>query len=130
MGYLRYGSVTSFIQLSENKRVSSTDQPSFRDFLIRFRNGDKALEDWALLCGCNVSKFIMPSTTPVRLAYTNSVVAENNYSISMSLNKSMYTNKIVRKSFKAAKLITDEFGGLQSVLQLSVVARVILLLNL
>ena len=67
------------------------------------------------------------NATPVRLANTNLFVAENNYSMLMPLNKSVY--KVVHNSSKAAKLSPDEFGGLQQALQLSVGARVMLLLN-
>ena len=81
--------MTTAVQLTKNQRVSPTNQERFRDFLIRLRNGKNTLEDWALLSVRNLSKFIIPNTAPIRIAYTNSVVAENNYSMLMSLNKSV-----------------------------------------
>ena len=66
----------------------------------------------------------------MRPAFTNPVVSENNYSMLMSLNKSVYIIKAAQNSSKAAKLSLNEFGGMQPVFQLSVGARVMLLLNL
>ena len=48
----------------------------------------------------------------------------------MSLNKSVYIIKAAQNSSKAPKLSSNEFGGMQPVFQLSVGARVMLLLNL
>ena len=70
------------------------------------------------------------NTIPVRLAYKNSVVAENIYSMLMSLNKSVYTIEAVKNSSKSVNVSANEFGGFQPVLQLSVEARVLFLLNL
>ena len=93
------------------------------------KNGDNTLGDWVLYCSHNFSKFNVSfiNGTPVRLANTNLFVAENSYSMLMPLNISVY--KVVHNSSKAAKLSTGEFGGLQQALQLSVGARVMLLLN-
>ena len=66
----------------------------------------------------------------MRPAFTNPVVPENNYSMLMSLNKSVYIIKAAQSSSKAEKLSLNEFGGMQPVFQLSVGARVILFLNL
>lgn len=63
------------------------------------------------------------NTKPVRLAYTNSVATENNYSMMISLNKSGYTINVVHNCCIAAKLRTDESEDLQPVLQLFIGAR-------
>ena len=130
MGYLGHRSVTNVFKLTVNERVSSTNQQKFRDFLIRSRNGDNTPEDWVFRYSRNVSKFNMSSinTAPVRPVYTNSVEVENNYSVLMSLRKSVFTIKAFHHSPKAAKLGADESGGLQLVVQLSVGNRIMLLL--
>ena len=51
---------------------------------------------------------------PVRPAFTNPVVPENNYSMLMSLNKSVYIIKAAQNSSKAEKLSLNEFGGMQA----------------
>ena len=60
--------MTTAVQLTKNQRVFPTNQERFRDFLIRLRNGNNTLEDWALLSVRNLSKFITPNTAPIRIA--------------------------------------------------------------
>ena len=98
--------------------------------MIHLRNEENTLEDWVLICSRNVSKFKVSciNTTPVRHAYTNLVVAENNHPMLMSLNNSVYAMKAVHNSPKATKLSTDEFGGSQPVPRLCVGPRLMLLL--
>ena len=95
------------VKVTEKQRVSFTYQKRFRKFLIHLRKRENTLEDWTLLCSLNVFKFNVSSinTIPVIPAYTNSVLSENNYSMLILLNK-------------------------QPVFQLSLRARVMLLLNL
>ena len=74
------------------------------------------------------------NTIPAKHPCSSSDVAENRYSMLISLNKSVYTIyntiKVVHNSSKAAKLNTDEFVSLQSVPQLSLGVREVLPLNL
>ena len=104
--------------------------------MIHLWNGDKTFREWALLGNCIVSKLNVSSinTIPAKYPCTSSDVAENRYSMLISLNKSVYTIyntiKVVHNSSKAAKLNTDEFVSLQSVPQLSLGVREVLPINL
>ena len=93
---------------------------------------EDTLEDWNLLSSRNILYFNVSalSAIPVRLSYTNTVVANNNYSMLISLKQKVYVLKAVHNSSKASKLSAEEFSGLQPLFQLSIGARVMLLNNL
>ena len=49
MQYLEYRNVTTVVKLTENQRVSYTDQKRFTDFLIHLKNGSNTLVGWVPL---------------------------------------------------------------------------------
>ena len=126
MVYLAYFSFQTVMKLSENQRLTSADEKDFRKFLLRIANGVRNVENWKLPCIWNVTCFYLKniSNRPIQLAYTNKVFADNNHFVLMSFLKPIYTLKSINNCSKAAKLSADEFGYLQRILQLSVIAPV------
>ena len=121
------------VRLVHNQRVSSSDnQHQFRDFLLRLRNGESTVKDWQLLCTRNFNiypkEYIDQFVT--KLAYSNEKVAIHNYEMLKKLMQPIYTIKARHNSSKASKLPSEEYGGLEPLMHLSVGSSVMLTRNL
>lgn len=132
MGYSAYYDFNLVVKLETNERVETTTQNKFKDILLRLRDGNNTVEDWNLLC--TRSSVYVPVTntqnTPIRLAYSNKIVAEHNFNLLLKLNEPIYSIKAIHNKSKAANLSPDLFGGLLPLLQISVNSRVMLTKNL
>ena len=132
MGYCAYHSIQNVIKLDENVRVANDSQSEFRNLLLRLRNGNSTLDDWNILnsrstIGTDISNL---GTKYIYLAYSNKVVNEYNLTFLKQSRESIYPIKAKHSSVKAAKLSSDQFGGLESLIHLAVNARVMLTRNL
>ena len=132
MGYTAYMKFQDVVKLTVNQRVSDSSESRFRDLLVRVRNGESTISDWKLLCSRNVHFFDTSNLEymPVRLAYTNEVVAKHNYNMLKKQDRQIITLKAVHSNSKAAKLSSDDFGGLEPVVNLALGSRVMLVRNL
>ena len=127
MGYMKFQVVKLFV----NQRTASKDDNEFCDLLVRLRNGESTISDWELLCFRNVHHHDITSLlhTPVRLAYTNEVVAKDNYEMLRKKNRTIPTIKALHNNSKLSKLLPDEFGGLETTANLAAGSRVMLVQN-
>ena len=130
MGYMGY---TKFqvVKLFVNQRTANKDDNEFCDLLVRLRNGESTISDWELLCFRNVHHHDITNLlhTPVRLAYTNEVVAKDNYEMLRKKNRTIPTIKALHNNSKLSKLLPDEFGGLETIVNLAAGSRVMLVQN-
>ena len=132
MGYCAYHEIKNVVQLDKNQRVMDTSQEKFRNVLLRLRNGTSTIEDWQLLTtrsSANVDAIYFENM-PLRLAFSNKIVAEHNYNLLKESREPIYPIKAKHNSIKAAKLSPDNFGGLEALIHLAVNAHVMLTRNL
>ena len=132
MGYMGYMKFQDVVKLYVNQRIASGDDNEFCDLLVRLRNGESTISDWELLCSRNVHHHDITNLlhTPVRLAYINEIVAKHNYEMLRKQNRTIHIIKALLNNSKLSKLSSDEFGGLETILNLAVRSRVMLIQNL
>ena len=103
------------VTLNVNQRVKGTDpeQKSFRDFLLRLRNGETSQDDWKLLLtrqpsqANNIGQF----KTATRLFYTNEEVAIFNYNSLLQLKQPIAKIDAKHSSSQAAKISSQDIVG-------------------
>lgn len=133
-GYYAYMMFNQVVTLNVNQRVKGTDpeQKSFRDFLLRLRNGETSQDDWKLLLtrqpsqANNIGQF----KTATRLFYTNEEVAIFNYNSLLQLKQPIAKIDAKHSSSQAAKISSQDMYGLEPTLLISKGALVMLTMNL
>lgn len=130
MGFCAYYNIKNVVKLENNVRASGKNDESFRNLLLRLRNGLSTTEDWKMLSMQNVPPVYYNANMPVKLAFSNEVVANFNLELLQSLKKSIYPIKAKHNNSKAAKISSEEYGGLDPLIHLAVGAKVMLTRNL
>lgn len=92
MGYCAYQEIKTVVKLDQNQRVANPSQTQFRNLLIRLRNGENTIADWELLTSRNIFLADKLTVMPLRLAYSNKVVAEHNYNSLKQCCESIFTD--------------------------------------
>ena len=98
MGYMKFQDV---VKLYVNQRVASGDDNDFCYLLVQLRNGESTTSDWELLSSRNVHHYDITNLlhTPVRLTYTNEVVAKHNYEMLRKQNRNIHTIKALHNNY-------------------------------
>lgn len=134
MGFCMYRKFTTIVKLTVNERSkgNNTEQENFRVALYRLRDGNSTEEDWKMFL----------SRTPgsvnenvdrkrfVKLSFSNEKVASDNHEALMSLNVPVSQINARHSNKASVKLSSDDMGGLEPKLFLSISARVMLTRNL
>ena len=133
-GFIIYRLFDKVIVLTKNERSrgESREQQRFRQLLLNIRNGTVTEDDWVLLqtrtpdsVGNN-----MDTKEYVKLSFSNEKVANDNFEALKSLNVPIAQVNARHNSSSAAKLSSDDMGGLEPKLFLAVGARVMITRNL
>ena len=134
MGFCMYKKFTTIIKLFVNERTKGNEieQETFRNVLYRLRNGDSTDEDWELLLTrtpANITD-IIDKKSFVKLSFSNEKVACDNYEALMSLDVPVAQINARHSNKTSARLSSDDVGGLEPKIFLSIGARVMLTRNL
>jgi hypothetical protein len=138
-GIALYAQFDRFVRLRINMRQGGNDQSTFRDILLRARNGDWSEDDWQVLFNrrafCNLSRPIMDEFIHATYLFpTNDAVNRFNRDNLERLGRPVAkidarnTGQPARSILEAVS--SDMACGLQQLLQLSIGARVMLRKNL
>ena len=133
-GFTAYMSFQTVVKLSVNERAKgeSQNQVKFRTALLNLRNGISTKNDWNLFCSRTQSSlgFISRKSDYVKLSFSNNSVASNNYEALKRLGNPLALINARHNNKEAAKICSDEMGGLESKLLLCVGSKVMLTRNL
>ena len=132
-GLFVYNQFLSVVELSVNERAKGSDesQLKFRRLLGNIRDGKVTIDDWKLLLTRSANeKTKSELKNAVKLSHSNKDVAENNFNALHSLGSPIATIPALHNKKAAAKCSSDDMGGLDPKLLISVGARVMLTRNL
>ena len=129
-----YKKFTTIVKLTVNERSKGNciEQEAFRNALYRLRNGDSTEEDWKLLLtrtSANVTD-IVDKNTFVKISFSNEKVALDNHEALTGLNVPIAQINARHSNKASARLSSDDMGGLEPKIFLSIGARVMLTRNL
>jgi len=134
LGSTVYHSFDKAVTLDQIIRQSGQDpdQILFRNILLRLRDGKTTMCDWQELMKHTPSQLddISEFTTAVRLFPTVQSVAEFNITQLQDINKPIATIKAVHTGHNASKASSEDAGGLDPIIHLAHMARVMLISNL
>ena len=134
MGFCMYRKFTTVIKLTVNERSKgeNLEQERFRAALYRLRNGETTEEDWQLFLSrtpANVNDALVLKDF-VKLSFSNEKVACNNHEALTSLNMPVAQINARHSNKASARFSSDDMGGLEPKVFLSIGARVMLTRNL
>ena len=130
-GFCVYNEFDKVVKLTKNERSKGEDsnQKRFRQVLLNIHNGNSTEDDWDLLL-TRTPASIKNVINSEEYAFSNEKVANINYEALQSLNVPIAQVNARHSSPAAAKLTSDDMGGLEPKLFLAIGARVMLTRNL
>ena len=133
-GFCVYNEFDKVVKLTKNERSKGEDinQKRFREVLFNLQNGNSTEDDWNLLLTRTPDniKCVLDAKNYVKLSFSNEKVATNNYESLQSLNVPIAQVNARHSTPAAAKIASDDMGGLEPKLFLAKGARVMLTRNL
>ena len=133
-GYQAYHMFDKVIKLTVNQRVQGMipEQVQFRDLLLRLRKGESTVDDWNLLLTRQPSNItnLCDFEDATRLFNSNEQVANYNHEQLAKLEHPIACINAHHSSALAKKISSDDMSGLEPVVFLAKVARVMLTMNL
>ena len=129
-GSYMYNMFDTVVQLTVNQRCHESGQESFRQLLLRLRNGNSTIDDWKLLLSCSVTRVKENFSAHSKLCFTNEAVDANNAKCLKNMKEPIIQIHARHSNKQASKCSSEDMGGLQKVIRLCRGARVMLTKNL